>query len=1631
MRFYSLGAVALVTLLSTPLSAAPRLELQQGDHICLIGNTLADRMQHHGWLETLLQSRFPDHELVIRNLGFAGDEVTARPRSKNFGDPDSHLTHSKADVIFVFFGYNESFGDRRGLDEFKNDLAELVYHMEGQKYNGESAPRIVLFSPIGHENLGSSSLPSGIENNQRIALYARAIHEVAEEKNLPYVDLVGPSTKLYDSVGPLTINGIHLTEKGNRHLAEVIDQALFGGRQSVSEVDLKLLREAILDKNLHWANRYRATDGYSQFGNRAFLKFVDQQDNFVVMQRELERLDVMTANRDRRIWAIARGGDLEVQDDNLPEHVPVISNFMGKNEDGSHEFVSGEAAIEKMTLADGIRVELFASEETFPELANPVQTAIDTDGRLWVAAWPTYPHWTPGQPLDDKLIILPDEDADGKADECIVFADDLHNPTGFEFWGGGVIVAHAPDILFLEDTDGDDRADRKIRILNGIDSADTHHTANAFVIGPAGWLYFQRGVFHHTSIETPWGPTFRSTSSSVYRFHPRSYRFERHFDVGPNPHGDTFDRWGNQFTTDGTSGRGYYIGFPGRGAPKDLYQQQYRPVPAIGILSSEHFPESLQGDLLILNVIGFQGIARYKFSYEGASIHAEHVEQFVVSSDRNFRPSDLEIGSDGSIYFIDWHNPIIGHMQHNLRDPNRDQRHGRVYRIVAEGRELTKPVKMKGHPIGELLGHLKSPTDSVRYRARLELSARDSHQVITAANLLATNIDDKEPGAAHFLTELLWLHQQHDRVQPDLVERVLRSSEPRARAAATRVLRDWMDDLSNAEDLLVKLAGDDDPRVRAEAVVASVKASPLVGARIIFEAQRWPTDPQIDFNLAEAGKSIDMKAAIDALARPGEELPPPAYSYVLNNFSAGDILRLLPASEEVFLEVLKRPEATREQVATAIAKLTEQRGTDATTVILDTIRKNKSSKSTTQADALAELLASQPHETLVNVRPTLKEIALQGETVLPRRAGLAGWIASERSVVRVLEDSPKGTDNLRAVLKATALVPANSREDLYDAVRSIFFDNAGNVKDLVQDPGVQADYFHPAPPNALLETFEGLAPTSTGTVENISLHVPHRGEHEAFGLRFRTVLNVAENGEHTLYLKSDDGSRLYLNGKMLIDNDGHHGAVEVAGKAQLGAGPHNLYVTYFNGQSATHLELDWSGPSFERQPVPASSLSRPSSQHVGDLAIRSLGLVKGRESEIFGDLAVLIRQGVHRKSAIHVLAAIDSTHWLKGELLSLAESLADHVQNIPARERTQPAALEAMRLGDRIAAKLPEEQRRTLQTRLASARVQVIRIGTVPHRMIFDKERLAIQAGRDVEFIFSNTDQMPHNFAIVEPGALEEVGLLAESTAQSSDAMKRHYIPASDKVLLGSRLLHPGETQALSYSAPTTPGIYPYVCTYPGHWRRMYGALYVVEDLEAYVANPQQYLADHPLELKDTLLKFNDRKTEWTEAMLADPVKKMHHGRSHEVGREVFKVANCSACHRINDEGKEIGPDLTKLEGEKTSREHILKSLLDPSASIDDRYRSYVFVLATGDVVTGMVLKESNDVIKVATDPQGLAPATEIKKADIQVREPSAQSIMPKGLLDKLSREEILDLVAYILARGDREHMLYHGAHEH
>ncbi|MBI3850478.1 MAG: HEAT repeat domain-containing protein [Verrucomicrobia bacterium] len=865
-------SLSIATLLPDSAAAAP-LELKKGDHICLIGNALADRMQHDAWLETLIYAKFPKQDLVFRNLASSGDEVTTWHRSENFGSRDEWLTKTKADVIFAFFGFNESFKGEAGLDKFKQNLDKFLKDTKAKDFSGKGAPRIVLFSPISNEKLSDPNLPDPSPNNGNLKLYTIAMVEVAKANDVPFVDLFSISQRLYAEAAKrgqsLTFNTFLLTEAGNKALAPEIFHALFN--ENPPGGNLEKLRAAVLEKDAMWRSRYRTVDGYNVYGGRSKLEFPragkdsEKITNFQIMQEEMSQRDVLTANRDQRIWAVAKGGDLKIDDSNLAP----VEKFESNKQDVK-PYLSGEEAIKHMTLAKGCKVNLFASEEKFPELVNPVQMAFDTKGRLWVAAWPSYPERTPTSTVGDKLLVFEDTNGDGKADKVTHFLDDLNCPTGFQFYKDGVLVMQAPDLWFVRDTNGDGKADWKERVLMGMDSADSHHTANSMVLDPGGATYLSDGVFHRTQVETADGPV-RNEDACIYRFEPRTYKFERYVPYGfANAHGRVFDYWGNDIITDATGNENYFgpafsghLDYPAKHPHmQTFWKQPSRPCPGTGIISSRHFPEEFQGNFLNCNVIGFQGIFRAKVTEQGSGLKGETIEDLVKSDDPNFRPTGVSVAPDGSLYVLDWSQQLIGHMQHHIRDPNRDHQHGRIYRITYEGRPLLKPSKIDGQPIEKLLDLLKEPENDVRTRAKIELGKHDSAKVIAALNKWTANLDKNDKAYEHHMTEALWVHQWMNIMDEDLLKRMLRSPDYHARAAATRVLCYWRDRVKDPLALLEVQAKDESPRVRLEAVRAcsffkTAKAAEVALAVLDKEADPNKPDYYIKYCLDETMKALD------------------------------------------------------------------------------------------------------------------------------------------------------------------------------------------------------------------------------------------------------------------------------------------------------------------------------------------------------------------------------------------------------------------------------------------------------------------------------------------------------------------------------------------------------------------------------------------------------------------------------------------------------------------------------------------------------------------------------------------------------------------------------------------------------
>jgi glucose/arabinose dehydrogenase/mono/diheme cytochrome c family protein len=849
------------------------IEAGKGDHIVLLGSGLGSRMDHFGHFETELQMRFPDQELFIRNMcdegntpgfrphpsrnspwAFAGAERFQAELAKGSGSrghyktPDEWLTRLQADTIIAFFGFNSSFAGPSGLKNFKGELEAFVQHTLTQRYNGDAPPQLVLVAPTAFQDLSAKyHTPDGAVENANLAIYTEAMREVAAKNGALFVDTFTATLSWHESGDDYTTDGALLNELGYRKLAPLLATAIFGQTAIPHPGRRSTVHAAVREKTWCWLNEYKMPNGVHSSGRR-YNPYGPQNypDEFLKIRE-------MTAIRDLAIGHALHGTDFDVAAADAKTHVlkAVPSNYKPSAKNGNPDYVSGEQSATKLTVPEGYKIELFASEAEFPDLANPVQISFDNKGRLWVATMPSYPHYRIGDARpEDKLIILADTDGDGKADKQTVFADNLHVPIGFEIAPEGVYVSQSGSLVLLEDHDGDDHADGVKVLLSGFDDHDTHHAISAFCADPSGAIMMAEGVFLHSNVETVYGPV-RGTNGGFFRYSPQRKQLIRYaqFNI-PNPWGIAFDDHGQDFFVH-TSGPSVTWMMPGSvksrygvglGAPDILTSHKVRPTSGLEFLSSRHFPDDVQGDLLLCNSIGYLGVKQHQMIEDGTGFTTRYRQDLFSSTDRNFRPVDLEFAPDGSLYICDWHNVLIGHMQHNARDPHRDHAHGRIYRVTYPSRPLVTPAKIHGSSVTELLNNLRLHEARSRYRTRRELRGRNQPEVLAALKKWVATLDETEPRYQHHRLEALWVSWGADQVDATLLGELLQSSDHRIRSAAVRVLRFSGHRIGNQAELLMAAANDDHGRVRLEAITAASWIGKEQGVPIVTAAGQKTID---------------------------------------------------------------------------------------------------------------------------------------------------------------------------------------------------------------------------------------------------------------------------------------------------------------------------------------------------------------------------------------------------------------------------------------------------------------------------------------------------------------------------------------------------------------------------------------------------------------------------------------------------------------------------------------------------------------------------------------------------------------------------------------------------------------------
>ena len=789
------------------------------DTILFYGNSMIERLLEQGELEARLQIALPEEHLKIRSLAWTGDEVGNRLRLEGYAQHMKNLLAEwPAKTIVLGYGLNESFAGEAGLADFRQHFTDHLNQLTRQ----HPGARFVLLSPIAVEG-ASHARQVDVER------YSRAIAELAVEHDAAFVDLFSLTRQAYAEGGePVTENGIHLDTKGNSLVAKSLAQELLVARglssSEISEVDPAHLQEVALAasaKHRRVAEVVRPKNGVVYFGVRA------RPDEYA---EEMPRYHEMIRLTDEVVHQIAANPKLSFSE--LPQpSLPPLPEREGRGDGDRTGIIKTVAeSMAEFTTAPGYEVSLFASEEQFPELRNPVQIAFDARGRLWVVTMPSFPHTVPGLTPPDKIIILEDTDHDGKADKLTPFVEGLDALDGIAFHHDGVIISEQPRLWMMQDTDGDDRADTKRELLRGIDVTDSHH-GGMIASDPMGALIFSDGVFHRSQLETPFG-VHRAMDATTYRLDLRTGKIVTEWQhTTPNPWNVTFDRWGNVFQIYGDGD--VYDGASLIWTPLGAYHPYaYARITSYGkgsgcaMVSSSNFPDAFQNGFVSASLLGRYAVTLSKLNRDGGMVKLADSLTILESPNAAFRPADVEFGMDGSLYVSDFCSPIIGHAQHAMRDPHWDHDYGRIWRVVHTAKPLNNdPLKIEGASVEALCALLAHPQDLVRHHARIELRKHGA-KGLQAVDQWVAAFDRRDANFDQATLEAIFVCEGHGETRPVLIDHLIKSKSDLYRAAAVHVIRIQADRLSNVKEMLTSLVNDPHPRVQVEVIDAVAHLRP-------------------------------------------------------------------------------------------------------------------------------------------------------------------------------------------------------------------------------------------------------------------------------------------------------------------------------------------------------------------------------------------------------------------------------------------------------------------------------------------------------------------------------------------------------------------------------------------------------------------------------------------------------------------------------------------------------------------------------------------------------------------------------------------------------------------------------------
>lgn len=973
--------------------------------------------------------------------------------------------------------------------------------------------------------------------------------------------------------------------------------------------------------------------------------------------------------------------------------------------------LSPEESMKHIQVPVDFTLDLFAHE---PNVMHPIAMAWDERGRLYALITKDYPNERKPEGGSDYIVICEDTDKDGKADKFTNFAEGMSIPTGMVFVNGGLYVSQAPHMLFLQDTNGDDKADVKKIVFTGFGTFDTHAGPSNLHYGFDNWIW---GSVGYSGFKGKVGADSVKFSQGFFRFKPDGSKLEYMTSTSNNTWGLGFQETGDIFGSTANNSHGWYMAIPNQyfhGAPhlrengsrstdthKDMkpITGKVRQVDVFGgftaaaghnFYTARAFPKKYWNTTAFVAEPTGHILHQNVMQKSGTNFEDADGFNLMAGADEWFAPVFAEVGPDGAVWVVDWYSYII---QHNptpkgatngsgnaYETPLRDFTHGRIYRVGYKNAPAYTPMALSKDRPDELVAALKNTNMFWRMTAQRLLIERNNKDVVPQLIALVKDqsLDEigNNPAAIHALWTLkgLVFSDSSGFMKPEAVDvfqdikTALQHPSASVRKTAVQVLP-----MNRVKIGLLKqydLLNDKEPLV-------------VLNTLLAFSESDWVRSPEVkEMILARLDKATEVN----------DRWLPEAFACALSSQN-GHLLKAYMTQLATNTPV----KATHDMTAHNHADMDKAPTTGIAVV----------STATTSSSTLPDLV-------IAAIRTTPES-------------------PSVRESVRLFVDVK---NNGGVVIPEGTPIPLSLRVE--------------GPKGATE--GAKIDFVS-------VTHNTGIKPGETVTISK-SNNGPWVGD---MGVTFERA------GQYTLTAMLDRENKI------------------AEGNEQNNNATHTL--TYRAPQSLSAYALERATRSYASvAPVDSVIVLLRQSQKLAP--VQGEAIVKG------------VSEGWNLKQKATVKDAD------KSFLASLTSSVS--TEN---RERLG-------RLYD--AWGLTKEAP-------VDPDVEVVRMKTVREEMRYDKKEFTVTAGKQVEIVLENPDAMQHNLVIGKPKSMEIIGAAADKLITAKDGAEKNYVPAIAQVIAATPLINPDQTYRLKFTVPSTPGDYPFVCTFPGHWRIMNGVMKVTK----------------------------------------------------------------------------------------------------------------------------------------------------------------------------------------------------------